>query len=114
MSWQKILDALADGIEVRIKIQSRLSDKTIEQTMSIARYLEIPEEEIVSWAQLRASRAKSNDKAIRYLLGKLCKNGAAHDTIFNFVRYKIKGDDNFIKPSFFAKESGFTEKIGQK
>ncbi len=94
MSWNKILHALANGVEMKLHMEYHLSDIAIECSKSLARDLEIPEEEIASWAQERKSRAAAHDKDIKSLLDKLYKSGIARDIMKNFILYKNKTNDD--------------------
>ena len=52
-NWTSQLSAIAHGVEVRQELLTRYSEAVIQETVKIARRLQIPNEEIERWVDAR-------------------------------------------------------------
>ncbi len=71
------IEAIAEGVEARLDLESSHSDTVIKRTTSIARYLGISEEEIQEWAAVRSGIFYERLARIRATHDKLRRNPLA-------------------------------------
>ncbi len=68
---------IAEGVEARHNLLYGHSEMVVQETVDVARYLEIPEEEIQQWVADRAKHTAESEAAIESSLNKLEQNPLA-------------------------------------
>lgn len=72
--WGPCLDNIARGVQIRYEIVSGHTVKLTEGTISIARRMGIPEEQIDRWAKARQKQTTARINGLHRLLNKLDQN----------------------------------------
>jgi len=69
--WHSAIDAIAHGVEAKYDELYQISKIITQETVSIAKELNIPEAEIQKWVAAREITIDDNDKEIKSSLAKL-------------------------------------------
>jgi len=84
------MDAIANGIEVKLDFTDKRSSIVLQKTMQVARELDISEETIKEWEEKRAEKDRKNLQVLK----KFNKNVSAQIIMGVTEEYQINGNSN--------------------